>query len=214
MPSLTFFAAAVFSLALLMNLVRKNTTLVTFYLVQSVVVALSLISLAYSAHEMGLFYAALLTLAVKAVMAPAYLWQMIRKYSAHFSAASYLNAPQSMICLAAATFFAYYFVAPRLALFSSLSSIPLLFATIFCTLFLMINRRGALAAVVGILALENGVVLLSAFLGIEHSLALEFAISFDIAVWVAIAAGFLTMMHRQFGVVDAATLEMTRLTEE
>ena len=214
LTSVTLYAAIAFFLALLMNLVRKNTTLVTLYLLQSVVTAFALIILAYSEGALGLLFAGLLTLAVKAVMAPAFLMRMIRQYSAHFSAASYLSAPLSVLALAIMTAFAYSFVASSLRGFSDSPGIPLLFAAIFGVLFLMVNRRGALAAVVGILALENGIILLAAFLDLHHSFGLEFAIAFDIAVWIAIAVTFLAMMHRQFGAVDTATLTMTQLTEE
>lgn len=212
--SLTMFAAAVFLSALTMNLVRKNRSLVTLYSLQSLAVAAALVSLSYQVGAAGLLYAALLTLAVKVVMAPAFLFTLIRKYRAHFSAASYLNMPLSLLALACVTAFSYSFVFSSVPSLHGSPAAPLLIASIFSMLFLMINRRGALAEVVGILALENAVVLLAAFLGVEHSFALEFAITFDIAVWIAIASGFLTMMHRQFGAVDAATLRMTNLVEE
>ncbi|RJQ34034.1 hypothetical protein C4568_03380 [Candidatus Parcubacteria bacterium] len=213
LPWLSIFAASLFALMLLMNLVRKNTSLVMLYLAQSLMLTLALVLLSYSTGSTGLLFAALLTLVVKVVMAPAFLLHMIRKYHGHLSAASRLNVPLSLLALAAITAFTYAYVAPALAQYGS-SSASILFACIFGTLFLMTNRRGALAEIVGVLSLENAVVLLAALLGIEHSFALEFAITFDIAVWVAIAAGFLTMMYRQFGAIDAATLEMTHLTEE
>jgi hydrogenase-4 membrane subunit HyfE len=213
-PSITLLAGAMFAFALFMNLVRKNTSLVTFYLFQSLFAALALYSLGFARSEVGLLYAGMLTVIIKGIVAPVFLLNLVKKYGAHFSAGSYLNMPLSLLSLAATTFFAFSFVAPRLAVFNSQPSVPLLFAAIFATLFLMFNRRGALAAVVGILALENSIVLLSAFLGAQHTFALEFAIAFDIAVWIAIAVGFLTMMHRQFGEIDSATLTMTHLTEE
>jgi len=214
LPSFAFFAAAAFLAALVMNLVRKNTTLVTLFLLQSLAVTMALVLLGLSEAGVGLLWAALLTFAVKVVMAPAFLSRMIKKYNAHFSAASYLNTPLSLLALTATMAFVYSFVSPELAHYGASSSMTLLFGSIFVTLFLMVNRRGALAEVVGILSLENSVVLLAAFLGLQHSFALEFAIAFDIAVWVAIATGFLGMMYRQFGAIDSAPISMTHLTEE
>lgn len=213
MITLTTLAAAVFLLVLLMNLVRKNTTLLFLYTAQSVVTAGVLITLAYTEGAVGLLYAGVLTLLVKAIMAPAFFSRMISKYSAHFSAASYLNIPLSLLLLAMLTLFAFSFVSPNISASDS-ASIPLILAAIFATLFLMVNRRGALGQIVGILALENGVVLLATFLGLHHSFALELAIAFDIAVWIAIATTFLSMLYRQFGAADADSLVMTHLTEE
>ena len=213
LPLLTICAAAIFLLALLANLVHKNTTLLWLYVLQSVVSAAALIALAYSEGAIGLFWAGALTLLVKAVMAPAFLSRMIAKYNAHFSAASYLNTPLSLFVLAIVTAFAYSFVSPSVIEGDS-TSVPLLLAAIFVTLFLMVNRRGALGQIVGILSLENAVVLLAAFLGLHHSFALELAIAFDIAVWIAIATVFLGMMYRQFGAADLDTQRMKHLIEE
>lgn len=214
LPSLAIFSASLFATTLAMNLVRKNTTLVGLYLLQSLVLASALVAISVTTGAPGLLGAALLTFVVKAVMAPAFLLHMIRKYRANFSAASYLNIPLSLFALAGITTFAYTFISPALSGYDGSSSISLLFASVFGTLFLMINRRGALAAVVGILSLENSIVLLAAIMGVEQSFALEFAIAFDIAVWTAVATGFLNMMYRQFGTIDSAELAMTRLTED
>jgi hydrogenase-4 component E len=178
--------------------------------VQSLALTLALVAISASAGTPGLFGAALLTFLVKAVIAPVFLFRLVRKYEAHFSAASYLNTPLTLLVLMSITLFAYVLISPALGG----GNIALLFASVFGTLFLMINRRGALAAVVGVLALENGIVLLAGALGVEHSFALEFAIAFDIAVWIAVAGGFLGMMYRQFGTIDDAALSMTRLTED
>ncbi len=213
-PLVVLCAASVFALTLLMNIVRKNTTLVHLYLLQSLALAVALTSMSFVEGSSGLLYAAALTLAVKVVLAPAFFLRLIRKYEAHFSAASYINTPLSLLALTAITVFSYAFLYPQISGYVRSPSIPLLFAAIFGTLFLMVNRRGALAAIIGILSLENAVVLLAASLGIEHAFALELAVAFDIAVWVAIAAGFLGMMQRQFGAIDSAPLAMTHLTEE
>ncbi len=214
LPSLTAFVAFVFSMTLAMNLARKNTMLISLYFLQSLALAAALVAISLSAGTPGLLGAALLTLLVKAVLAPVFLLRMVRKYSAHFSAASYLNTSLSLLALAAITAFSYGFFSPAFASSAGTTSVPLLFASIFGALFLMINRRGALSAIVGILSLENSIVLLAAALGVEHSFALEFAIAFDIAVWIAVAGGFLGMMYRQFGTIDDATLSLTTLTED
>jgi hydrogenase-4 component E len=209
---LSLSAGIVFLTALLLNLVRKNTTLISLYLAQSLAVALALAALGSAEGTAGLVYAALLTLAVKALMAPLFLFRLIRKYSAHFSAAAYLSIPLTLLCLALVTGFSFA-IAPQL-LHQGGTAAELLLSAIFCAFFLMVNRRGALSAVVGVLALENGVVLLSTTLGAAHTFAFEFTVAFDIAVWIAIATAFIGMMHRQFGIADTDARLMSQLTEE
>ncbi|MBI4088432.1 hypothetical protein HY418_03605 [Candidatus Kaiserbacteria bacterium] len=213
-PSLLLLTSAlVFLLGLTMNLVRKNTTMLSLYVLQSLACAAALIALAYSEGNAGLLYSGVLTLLVKGIMAPTFLSRMIRKYSAHFSAASYLSIPLTLIVMAITTAFTYALVSPALAGYAG-TEVPLLLAAVFSSLFLMINKRGVLGQIVAILALENGIVLLAAFMGLQHSFALEFAIAFDIAAWTAIATVFLGMMHRQFGRADTDVRMMSKLTEE
>lgn len=212
---IAFTTALVFLLSLAMNLVRKNTTMLYLYALQSFVCAAALITLGVGSEEsFGLIFSGILTLLVKGIMAPLFLSRMIRKYSAHFSAASYLNVPLSLSVLAATTFFAYAFISPALAGYATYAGIALLVSSVFASLFLLVNRRGVLGQIIAILALENAIVLIAAFLGIHHSLALELAIAFDIAVWIAVATVFIGMMHRQFGSADTDVGMMTHLTEE
>jgi hydrogenase-4 component E len=210
--TITVCAGVVFLLALLLNLTRKNTTLIALYLAQSVVVAFAFAFLANSEGAAGLLYTALLTFAVKGVMAPIFLYRLVSRYSAHFSAAWYLSVPTTLVALAVITGFSYTLF-PHLGQ-SEQAAIPLLFASIFSAFFLMVNRRGALSMVVGVLALENGIVLLATALGAAHTFALEFTVAFDIAVWVVIASVFLGMLHHEFGTPDTDTRLLRHLTEE
>jgi hydrogenase-4 component E len=89
----------------------------------------------------------------------------------------------------------------------NLNAIPLALAAIFISIFLSINRRGALSQIIGVLSLENGIIALTAFLGITESSGLDIGVSFDIAVWVVIAALFLSMMYKQFGSLDVSKLK-------
>lgn len=211
LPSLAAFATAIFVLAITMNVIRKNRTLLFLYVVQSFVSAGALITLAYADGALGLMWAGVLTLLVKTIMAPVFLTRMISRYGANFSSASYVSTPLALLTLAATTGFAYGFVA-RGALAEG-PGVPLLFAAVFASLFFLVNRRGALGQVIGILSLENAIVLVAAYIGLEHSIALELAIAFDIAVWILIAVGFLAMIYRQFG-SDVGALAMTHLKED
>ena len=64
---------------------------------------------------------------------------------------------------------------------------------------------------VGMLSLENSIVLFAAFFGLWHPLALEIGILFNIVLWMIIASFFIGMIYRQFGTLS--TEEMRRLTE-
>jgi len=94
----------------------------------------------------------------------------------------------------------------------ALGLLPLNLAIILISIFLLINRRGAFSQMIGILSLENSILLLASFIGIKQSLALEMGIIFDIVIWMIIAQIFISMIYKQFGSLNVT--QMKRLTEE
>jgi hydrogenase-4 membrane subunit HyfE len=77
---------------------------------------------------------------------------------------------------------------------------------------MLINRRGAFSQMLGILSLENSILLLASFIGIRQPVALEIGIVFDIVIWMIIAQVFISMIYRQFGTLSVD--KMKRLIED
>ena len=204
-------ATGVFAITLIMNLLRLNRTLVQTYTIESLLVAFILIAMGYQEGAVGMIVAGVLTLAVKGIMAPWFLQRMIKRYESRFSSEPYLNLSMTLVVLSVIIISFRYVIAQSIH-FANVSLVSLLFAGVFTTFFFIVNRRGALSQIIGILALENTIVLVAAFLGIAHSVALEMAIAFDIGVWTIIAIAFLSMLHRYFGSIENVT--MTHLKEE
>lgn len=212
LPTLIYLAAAaVFGITLVMNLLRLNRSLILAYTLESLCVAFILIAMGYQDNAVGMIAAGILTLAVKGIMAPAFLLRMIKRYESRFSVEPYLNLSMTLVVLSIIIISFRYIVMQSIH-FANADLVALLFAGVFTTLFFIVNHRGALSQIIGILALENTIVLLAAFLGIVHSVALELAIAFDIAVWTVIAIVFLSMLHRYFGSIE--NVSMTHLKEE
>jgi hydrogenase-4 membrane subunit HyfE len=196
------------------HLTRKNTNCVFFYILQSAAVALLLFVPAFREKDFFLMLAAVLTLSIKAIVAPYFFFRLIKRHELTFSANTYLSLPLTLIVLALLTGLAYQGIFQPLAALAgnNLNAVPLAVATIFVSIFLIINRRGALSQIVGILSLENGIVSLTSFLGVTQLSGLDIAVSFDIGVWVVIAALFLSIIYKQFGTLDVST--MSQLKEE
>jgi hydrogenase-4 component E len=93
-----------------------------------------------------------------------------------------------------------------------LGLLPLNLATILISIFVLINRRGAFAQMIGILSLENSILLLGSFIGIKQPVPLEMGIIFDIVIWMIIAQVFISMIYKQFGSLNVT--QMKRLIEE
>ncbi|MFA7662772.1 MAG: hypothetical protein WCX88_02540 [Patescibacteria group bacterium] len=192
-----------------MHLTRKNTACVLFYIFQSLAVALLLFVPALDKGSILLMLAALLTLIIKVILAPFFFLRLINRHELTFSANTYLSLPLTLIVLALLFGLAYQNIFQSLLIFAgeNMNVVPLALATIFSSIFLIINRRGALSQIIGILSLENGIVALTSFLKVEQVPGLDIGISFDIAVWVIIAVLFLSMIYKKFGTLDVSTLK-------
>ena len=126
---------------------------------------------------------------------------------------TYLNTPITVLIIAALVAFTQTDVFRPLAQLAADGSNLLLLsvATIMISLFLIINRKGALSQMLGILSLENGIVSFALFAGLEQNPGLQLGITFNILIWIIIATVFISMIYRQFGSLDVTT--MKKLTE-
>ena len=92
------------------------------------------------------------------------------------------------------------------------NSLLLAVATILIAIFLIVNRKGVLSQMVGVLSLENAIVSFAFIAGLETTVGPQIGILFDIFVWVIIATIFASMIYRHFGSFDVSA--MKQLKEE
>jgi hydrogenase-4 component E len=151
---------------------------------------------------------------VKVLVAPRFFFGLVKKHQLKFSVSTYLNSPATLIVLALLTGVTYSQLFLPLTILSQNEGKTLLLAvaTMFISIFLIINRRGALSQMIGILSLENGIVSFATLAGLEQAPGLQIGIMFDILVWIIIASVFASMLYRQFGSLDVTS--MTHLKEE
>lgn len=210
-PQIFFLlVAGVFLSTILMHLVKKNVTLISLYLLQSVALSVILFMVIFKEHKISLFLAAFLTLVVKTVVAPRFFFKLIKKHGVTFTASTYFNTPLTLLLLTALTAFAHSGIFSPLVSFTfqkGASHTPLILSSIFISFFLIINRKGALSQSIGMLSLENGIMVLASFLELKQSLALELGIIFDTVVWIFIATVFMSTIYRQFGSLEITTLK-------
>jgi hydrogenase-4 component E len=208
------FDLVAFLTAIVMHLVKRNKNLVALYALQSAAVGALLCGAGIAEGEKSLILVGALTIAIKAVAVPIFFSRLLRRFGTQATASSYLSTPLTLAMLMGLVLFAYsrVFMPLSALLPQAIGSLSFNLAIIFASIFLMINRKGAFTQMIGVLSLENGIVLFAALIGIEQPLALEIGIIFDITVWVAIGSAFIGMIHRQFGSLD--TDELRNLTEE
>jgi hydrogenase-4 component E len=197
-----------------LHLVKTNRSLIRFYLIQSLAVVTFLFFIGLAEGDKGLIMVALLSGLIKVVIAPVFFSRLIRRYGTRFTVNNYLSTPLTLTALMGLVLFSYSSIFLPLGVLvpQAYGVLPLNLAMILMSIFMLINRRGAFSQMLGILSLENSILLLASFIGIRQPVALEIGIVFDIVIWMIIAQVFISMIYRQFGTLSVD--KMKRLIED
>jgi hydrogenase-4 component E len=210
---LLFLEIVIFASAVFLHLTKKNSSAVRLYIAQSSAISLLLLLPAIEESSPLLVIAIIATITVKLFIAPYFFFGLIKKHRLKYSVSTYLNTPITVLIIAALVAFTRTDVFRPLAQLAieGRNLLLLTVATIMISLFLIINRKGALSQMLGILSLENGIVSFALFAGLEQNPGLQLGITFNILIWIIIATVFISMIYRQFGSLDVTT--MKKLTE-
>lgn len=213
MISAQFLLSLFFITIVFFHIGKKNFGLAIAYGIQSFVIVLLLVNSFFETGVVSLLFIALLILVVKVILAPAFIIQLIKKHELKFLVSTYANMPLTLIIVAVLTAVAHSSIfAPLVTIIpANKELLSLSLSALFVSLFLTVNRKGALSQIIGILSLENSIVAFSFFAGLEQSPALQIGIIFDISVWIVIAAVFISMIYKHFGSLDVT--EMSHLTD-
>lgn len=210
---LLFLEIVIFASAVFLHLTKKNSSAVRLYIAQSSAISLLLLLPAIEESSALLVIAIIATITVKLFIAPYFFFGLIKKHRLKYSVSTYLNTPITVLVIAALVAFTRTDVFRPLAQLAveGRNLLLLSVATIMISLFLIINRKGALSQMLGILSLENGIVSFALFAGLEQNPGLQLGITFNILIWIIIATVFISMIYRQFGSLDVTT--MKKLTD-
>ena len=210
-----FFAEALIYLSVVfMHILDKNSSTIRLYVIQSVATSFLFVFFSLREFSLALFLVASLIFMVKVVIAPYFFSKLVLRHHLTFAVSTYASTPLTLVIIMGLTALAKssFFTSLALSAKENGSIIPLSIASILISLFLIVNRKGALSQMVGVLSLENGIVSWALSAGLSQSVTLEFGIIFDLAVWIVIASMFGSMIYAHFGTLDVT--EMKRLKEE
>ena len=198
----------IFATVVFIQLSKKNSSVVVFYMLQSLVITLFLFWSFLEERSVMLLFVVVVVFAVKVCVAPYFFFRLIREHQLKFSVSTYLHNPMALIIVALLTAFTYSHLFTPLALLSpeNANAILLAIAMMLASLFIIINRKGALSQMIGILSFENAIVSFAFLSGLEQAPWLQLGILFDIAVWIVIATVFASIVYQQFGSLDVTTM--------
>lgn len=211
---LFFLETMLFASVVFMHLTKKNFTVISLYTIQSLIIAGVLFYSSIKEASLLLMVVALMTFFVKVMIAPYFFFRLIRLHRLQFSVSTYLNSPMTFIVIALLTAFSYSHFFRPLTILSPHNGNALLLSMsmIFISIFLTVNRKGALSQMVGILSMENAIVSFAYITGLEATAGAQVGILFIIFIWVVIASIFASMIYNHFGTLNVS--EMKNLKEE
>lgn len=199
----------VFGTIIFLHIAKKNFGASLAYGFQSLAITALFFKFFLETGSMAVFFIALLLFIVKVIIAPRYFIRLMDKHALVFSASTYLNTPLTLIVIAVLTFVAYSskFIPLSNLVPANQSLLLLALSSMFVSLFLIINRKGVLSQIIGVLSFENSVVAFAFFAKLEQSPMFQVGIIFDLFVWLVIATVFISMIYKHFGTLDTTLMK-------
>ncbi|MBU6448792.1 MAG: hydrogenase-4 component E [Rhodospirillales bacterium] len=187
---------------------RRLAAMVTLYQLEALVLAAAAFWQGYAQHEINLYLTGLITFALKAMLLPWGLREIVQRFNMVRAVETALPMAAAMILGLALIGIAVLVVLPVTMHAISLTreDLAIALSVVLLGLLLMIVRRNALAQIIGFLSMENGLVL--AAIGMP---GMPFVAEFSVALLVLLAflvvGVFLLRIREHFDTLDISGLE-------
>ncbi len=182
------------------------------YALQSFVLALVAAVVWYFTGSVDLYIVAALTALIKCGVITWILSRVTHRLHVQREIRPYLNIPASLLICALLTVLAFFTSPAVIAPGTFVDEPPLAIsiALVLIGLFVLSSRRHAVAQVIGLLTIENG--LFSGAIAIAYGMPLiiEFGILFDILIAVVVMSLLVTLIQRELITADTAQLRRLR----
>ncbi|MBI5399056.1 hypothetical protein HZB07_00365 [Candidatus Saganbacteria bacterium] len=190
---------------------RLSALVGSFSLQSFFLVLLSLREAVRGAH-LDLYIIAGLVLALKVLIIPRILLNMIKEIKANENLGFFINPQLSLLVALGLIYLSWAFSSLVFAHQETLVKVygAVSFTIISLGLFIMVFRIKALAQIVGLLAMENGIFLLASAVSGGMPFLVEMAIFFDVFVGVIILGVFVYRINKLFVGIDIDKLNRLR----
>src|SRR5664280_788157 len=213
----TLMAALVLVLQIAMAGQRWIVTNIRIFALQSFLLAAIAGTIAWFNHAPHIYIAAVLTLLVKAILAPIVLERLVDRIGIRKEIEPVINVPLSIMISGGLTLVGYTvaesFSRPEEIAGSRTlghNALAVAISLFLIGFFMMINRRKALTQVLALLSLENGLFLAAIALTYGMPLIVELGISFDVLVAVMVLGILVYRIRESFESMDVSKLRRLR----
>ncbi|MDD5096990.1 MAG: hypothetical protein PHU59_00660 [Candidatus Omnitrophica bacterium] len=199
---------AVLASTYLMVIAKRTPALIRGFRYQSFCLFLATFIVALAEHALDLYVVAGLLFILKVVFIPQLLYRTIKKIKASEDLGLFVNPQLSLLWALGFTYLSWIFSA---YLFGSTDGVKVImlavaFFVVLAGIFLMIFRMTALAQIIGLLVMENGIFLLASMVSGGMPFFVEIAIFFDVLVSVLILGFFVYRINKFFTHIDVNKL--------
>jgi hydrogenase-4 component E len=185
--------------------------LLNVFALHAVVLALSVSWEAYIQHAPHLFITAAIALVVKAIVIPLALHRIVRRLDIHRSVETVVGIGPTMLAGMGLVALSTALMLRVTAAADALARQDLAFAlsVVLLGLLMMVSRRNAVSQVVGLMSIENGLILAAA--GAKGMpLVVEISVAFSVLVAFIVIGIFLFRIRERFDTVDVQALDRFR----
>jgi hydrogenase-4 component E len=214
---ITLMAALVLVLQIAMAGHRWLITNIRIFGAQSFLLASIAATIAWYNHAPHLYFAALLTLGLKAIFVPLLLERVVEKVGIRKEIEPLINVPLSVVIAGGLTLVGYTvaesFHRPQASLSPGTlghNTLAVAISLFLIGFFMMVNRRKALTQVLALLSLENGLFLAAVSLTYGMPLVVELGILFDVVVAVMVLGVLVNRIREAFDSMDVSRLDQLR----
>lgn len=192
----------------LMVIAKRMPALIRGFRYQSFFLFLATLIIAIRQRHPDFYIIAGLLFVIKVSVIPYFLYRIIKRIKTNEDLGLFVNAQMSLVWALGFTYLSWFFVKYLGPSFSEVQEIMLAvaFFVVLTGLFLMIFRMTALAQIVGLLVMENGIFMLASAVSGGMPFFVEIAVFFDVFVSVVIMGFFVYRINKLFTHIDVNKL--------
>ncbi len=190
----------------------RLTTCVWAYAIRSFILACASGLIAYFSGIYHIFITTGITLVIKVVIIPWFLFYIIKKVGIKKEVESFLSFTLSLLCSCGVILIAYYATEPIIRFESTFMRhcLPISIAITLVGFFTMITRKKAITQILGLLAMEDGLFFAALSTSYGMPLVVELGVFFDILVSVIIMGIYVYRIKESFETTDTGFLRELR----
>lgn len=199
---------ALLSSTYLMVIAKRTPALIRSFRYQSLCLFAITFIIALTQREPDLYIVAGLLFTLKVLLIPYLLYRIIRKIKVNEDLGLFINPQLSLLLVLAFTYLSWIFASHIVSANNATltGTLAIAFFIVLAGMFLMIFRMTALAQIIGLLVMENGLFLLASTVSGGMPFFVEIAIFFDVFVSVLIMGFFVYRINKLFTHIDVNKL--------